>query len=258
MDVEQLEAAVGPRTIGIVLVHLYGQPADIDAVRDVAERRGLWVVEDAGQAQGRRYRGQRVGNGARLATFSFYPGKNLGACGEAGAVTSTDAGLVEQMRALMDHGQAEKYYHKFEGYNARLDAWQAAVLRIKLRHLDAWNASRRQVASWYREVLADIDEVALPYEPDWAEGNYHIFCIHADRRDELRAHLEQCGVSTGMHYPLPLHLQEAYARLGLKRGSFPVTERLADRLLSLPMFPDLSRDDVEHVGDQIRAFYGPT
>lgn len=255
LDVAQLEAAITPRTVGIVPVHLYGQPADLDAIRAVAERHGLWIVEDAAQAQGSRYKGRRVGSACTVAAFSFYPGKNLGACGEAGAITTNDPKIADHVRALKEHGQRAKYYHDYEGYNARLDAWQAAVLRIKLRRLDEWNAQRRQAAAWYREALHDLADITLPFEPDWAEGNYHLFVIHADRRDALRSHLEDAGVGTGLHYPLPLHLQKAYTHIGLAKGAFPVAERLAERLLSLPMYPGLARDDVQYVADAIRRFY---
>jgi dTDP-4-amino-4,6-dideoxygalactose transaminase len=253
--VEQIDAAIGPRTVGIVPVHLYGQPVDLDQVLAIARRHGLWVIEDAAQAQGSRYRGRRVGGQGIVGAFSFYPGKNLGACGEAGAVTTNDEGLARRIRVLREHGQAQKYYHDSEGYNARLDAWQAAVLRIKLRHLDRWNGQRRQAAQWYREALADIAEVTLPYEPEWAEGIYHVFVVHVPQRNRLREFLSAAGIGTGLHYPLPLHLQRAYQHLGISKASFPVTERLAERLLSLPMFPGLSRDDVDYVAEQIRRFY---
>lgn len=255
IDVGQLEAMIGPRTVGIVPVHLYGQPADVDAILDVAARHGLWVIEDAAQAQGSRYKGRRVGADGVMATHSFYAGKNLGACGEAGAITTNDGRIADRLRSLREHGQTEKYYHDEEGYNARLDAWQAAVLRIKLPLLDSWNAKRRLVADRYRALLADLDEIRLPSEPSWAEGNYHLYVIHADRREQLRQHLAAAGIGSGLHYPLPLHLQAAYRYLGLPKGSFPITEALAERLLSLPMHPELSEDDVEYVAEQVRRFY---
>jgi len=256
MDVARLEAAVGPRSVGIVPVHLYGQPADLDAILAVGRRHGLWVIDDAAQAQGSRYKGRLVGTAGAATAFSFYPGKNLGACGEAGAVTTGDAKVAERVRVLREHGQASKYYHDVEGYNARLDAWQAAVLRIKLRRLDAWNRSRRRAAAWYREALADVDAVTLPDEPEWAEGNFHLYVIHCDHRDALRDHLTAAGIGTGLHYPLPLHRQRAYAHLGLREGAFPVSEDLARRLLSLPMYPDLTQDDVGYVAEAIREFFG--
>lgn len=256
MDASQLASTIGPRTVGIMPVHLYGQPADLDAIGAVAERHGLWMVEDAAQAQGSRYKGRRVGGHGVAAAFSFYPGKNLGACGEAGAVATKDQAIAARIRSLREHGQRAKYYHEEEGYNARLDAWQAAVLRIKLRRLDEWNARRRVAAELYRTALADIGEIVLPHEPDWAEGNYHLFVIHANRRDALRQHLTDAGVHTGLHYPLPLHRQVAYEHLGLRAGAFPVAEDLADRLLSLPMHPELGEDDVAHVADEVRRFYG--
>jgi dTDP-4-amino-4,6-dideoxygalactose transaminase len=255
IDVGQLEAAIGPNTAGIIPVHLYGQPSDLDRITAVARRHELWVIEDAAQAQGSRYRGRRVGGVGVAAAFSFYPGKNLGACGEAGAVSTNDDVIAARIRSLREHGQRTKYYHDEEGYNARLDAWQAAVLRIKLRYLDAWNAQRRQAAQWYREALADIDQLTLPHEAEACEGNYHLFVVHVDQRDELREHLGRSGVGTGLHYPLPLHLQRAYEGLGYRRGAFPVAERLAERLLSLPMFPGLTAEQVGYVADQIRCFY---
>ncbi len=255
MDPNQLDAAIGSRTVGVVPVHLYGQPADLDAISEIAKRRGLWMIEDAAQAQGSRYKGRRVGGDGVGAAFSFYPGKNLGACGEAGAVTTNDEAIAERVRMLREHGQRSKYYHDAEGYNARLDAWQAAVLRVKLPHLDAWNAGRRAAAGWYREALAGIDGVDAPFEPDWAEGNYHLYVIQAEDRDRLREYLATVGIGTGLHYPLPLHLQRAYEHMGIERGALPVAESLAERLLSLPMFPGLSEEDVGYVADHVRHFY---
>jgi dTDP-4-amino-4,6-dideoxygalactose transaminase len=227
----------------------------MDAITQVAEGQGLWVIEDAAQAQGSRYKGRRVGLDGVVATYSFYAGKNLGACGEAGAITTNDHALAERLCRLREHGQLRKYYHQEEGFNARLDAWQAAVLRIKLPLLDEWNAQRRRAAAQYLELLRDLEELQLPCEPDWAEGNYHLFVIHTDRRDGLQQYLTDNGIRTGLHYPLPLHLQEAYRHLGLTKGSFPVAERLAEQLLSFPMYPGLTEDDVEYVAGQVRAFF---
>lgn len=255
MDVGALEAALSPRTVGIVPVHLYGQPADMDPVMELARRRGLWVVEDAAQAHGARYKGRAVGTIGDLAAFSFYPGKNLGSCGEGGAVTGSDAAWMETMRWLREHGQSRKYYHEVEGFNGRLHAIQAAFLRVKLRHLNTWNERRRHVAALYYAALADVGEVELPREASYARHVYHLLVIRCDRRDDLQAHLTAQRIGTGLHYPLPLHLQPAFGHLKLRRGAFPVTERTAERLLSLPMFPEMTEAQVERVATAIRRFY---
>jgi len=255
MDPGALAAAIGPRTVGIVPVHLYGQVADMDPILALAERHGLWVVEDAAQAHGATYKGKPAGSLAPLSAFSFYPGKNLGACGEAGAVAGREASHRGVVSRLREHGQAKKYYHDSEGYNGRLDALQAAFLRVKLRRLIGWNEMRRRVAGWYREALSDVPEVELPLIARYGEPVYHLFVIQADRRDELQAHLQEQQIGTGLHYPLPLHLQRAYAPLGLRPGTFPVTERAAGRMLSLPMFPGLSEHQVHRVAEVIREFY---
>ena len=255
LDPRGLEAAVTSRTVGIVPVHLYGQPADMDPIHAVAGKHKLWVIEDAAQAHGATYKGRPAGSMGALGAFSFYPGKNLGALGEGGAVVGQDAALLATVRRLRDHGQAKKYFHDSEGYNGRLDAIQAAFLRIKLRHLAAWNEGRRRAAAWYREALADVKEVRLPVEAPSAHHVYHLFVIRAERRDALRAHLESRQIGTGLHYPLPLHLQPAYQSLGLGKGAFPVTERTAETLLSLPMFPELTESQVAQVADAIRQFY---
>jgi dTDP-4-amino-4,6-dideoxygalactose transaminase len=255
LDPVALEAALTPRTVGIVPVHLYGQPADMDPILAIAAKRGLWVIEDAAQAHGAAYKGRPAGSLATLAGFSFYPGKNLGACGEAGATVGNDAARLEVVRKLREHGQAKKYYHDTEGYNGRLDAIQAAFLRIKLRHLPSWIEGRRRVAAWYREALADVSEIRLPAEASYARHVYHLFVIRAERRDALQAHLTREKIGTGLHYPLPLHLQKAYQAMGLRKGAFPITERAADALLSLPMFPELTAAQVERVASAIRRFY---
>ena len=255
IDPAAIEAAITPRTAGILPVHLYGHPADLDPILAVAKARGLWVLEDACQAHGAEYRGRKVGAIGDLAAFSFYPGKNLGACGDAGAVTGNRQDLLDAVRRFREHGQGEKYFHETEGYTGRLDAIQAAFLRIKLPHLESWIEGRRRAAGWYREALAGISEVEAPQEAKWARHVYHLFVIRAERRAELQAHLGKLGIGTGLHYPLPLHLQKAYARLGFKKGSFPITERTSDRLLSLPMFAELTEGDVGRVADAVRSFY---
>jgi dTDP-4-amino-4,6-dideoxygalactose transaminase len=255
MDPAAVAAAIGPRTVGLVPVHLYGQPADMDPLLALARQHGLWVVEDAAQAHGAAYRGRPAGSLGSLAAFSFYPGKNLGACGEGGAVVGNESGHLETVRRLREHGQSRKYYHETEGYNGRLDAIQAAFLRVKLRHLPAWNSARRQVAVWYADALADITDIRLPVAAPYGTPVWHLFVIEAERRDALKACLDSQGIGTGLHYPLPLHLQNAYRHLGLGRGAFPVTERSAERILSLPMYPELTQSQVGQVADAIRAFY---
>ena len=255
MDPTATAAAIGPRTVGIVPVHLYGQPADMDPLIVLARQHGLWIVEDAAQAHGAAYRGRPAGTLGELGAFSFYPGKNLGACGEGGAVVGANMAYLESVQRLREHGQSRKYYHDSEGYNGRLDAIQAAFLRVKLRHLPAWNAARRRVAAWYCEALNDVAELRLPVEASYTTHVWHLFVIEAERRDALQAHLTANRIGTGLHYPLPLHLQAAYRQLGLGRGAFPIAERAAERILSLPMFPELTQDQVGQVADAIRAFY---
>jgi dTDP-4-amino-4,6-dideoxygalactose transaminase len=245
----------------VVPVHLYGQPADMDPILDLAERFRLLVVEDACQAHGAEYFSKKhnawrkAGSMGHAAAFSFYPGKNLGACGEAGAVTTNDDGIARQVRMLRDHGQSQKYYHDIEGYNGRLDAIQAGILQVKLRHLRAWNDKRRECASRYRELLSSADpEIVLPDEPPWAKGVYHLYVIRTQNRDRLQKYLAEAGIGTGIHYPIPLHLQSAYYRLGYLKGEFPVSERAADEIISLPMFPGLSAVQQERVARLVLQF----
>jgi dTDP-4-amino-4,6-dideoxygalactose transaminase len=255
IDPEAAAAAVGPRTVGIVPVHLYGQMADMDPLLDLAGRRGLWIAEDASQAHGASDQGRCAGTLGALGAFSFYPGKNLGACGEGGAVVGRSEALLETIRRLREHGQSRKYVHEMEGYNGRMHAIQAAFLRVKLPYLADWNAGRRRAAALYREALVGIPEIRLPAERQGATHVYHLFVIRAERRDALQQHLGSRGIGTGLHYPVPLHLQTAYAGLGLGVGSFPVTESASRDILSLPMFPELSADQVGIVTDAIRDFY---
>lgn len=256
MDPEAVRAAIGPRTVGIVPVHLYGQAADMDPILDIAARHGLWVVEDAAQAHGARYKGRSIGSLGAMAAFSFYPGKNLGSLGEGGAVTSNDARLIQNVRRLREHGQSSKYIHETEGFNGRLHAIQAAFLRIKLRYLGEWNAARRAVAAQYREALVNVAEVRLPEEASYCEHVYHLFVIRTKQRDRLRESLASAGIGSGLHYPVPLHLQKAYAGLSHTRGALPVTEEVAATCLSLPMFPGMSSAQVARVADVVRRFFG--
>jgi dTDP-4-amino-4,6-dideoxygalactose transaminase len=255
IDPDRIEAAITPRTVGIVPVHLYGQTADMDRILAIAKRHNLWVIEDAAQAQGAAYKGRPAGSMGLMAGFSFYPGKNLGACGEAGAITAQKQEHADRIKQLREHGQAKKYYHDIEGYNGRLDAIQAAILRIKLRRLNEWNDARRRAAAAYVEALKDLPEIMLPVEEPFARHVYHLFVIRTDRRDELQQHLGKRQIGTGLHYPLPLHLQKAYADRGWKRGQFPVSEQAAERLLSLPMFPELTESQVDRIASEIRAFF---
>jgi dTDP-4-amino-4,6-dideoxygalactose transaminase len=247
------------RTISAVVpVHLYGQMADMDPIMELAERYHLLVVEDACQAHGAEYhsrrenRRQRAGSVGHAAAFSFYPGKNLGACGEGGAVTTSDAALANQVRMLRDHGQAKKYYHELQGYNGRLDAIQAGVLRAKLPHLSDWNEQRREIAGRYKQLLAPGTEaMVLPHEAPWSRAVYHLYVVRVPKRDQLRDQLQASGVGTGIHYPIPLHLQRAYRTLGYREGDFPISERLAREALSLPMYPQLTLEQQQYVSDKV-------
>ena len=255
IDFDQIETRITPQTTAIVPVHLYGQPADMDPILEIAERHSLIVIEDACQAHGARYKGRRAGSIGDIGCFSFYPGKNLGAYGEAGAATTNNSDLAQYMAKIRDHGQKTKYYHDIEGYNGRLDAIQAGVLGIKLKHLQDWNVARRSHAARYRDMLSGLPEVTLPTEAPEVESVYHLFVILVDQRDALQSFLSDKGVATGLHYPQPLHLQEAYRNLGYSQGDFPVTESVANRLLSLPMYPELKPEQIQYVVDCVKEFY---
>ncbi|MCX8089433.1 MAG: DegT/DnrJ/EryC1/StrS family aminotransferase [Verrucomicrobiae bacterium] len=244
---ERLEAAVGPRTRAILPVHLYGQPADMDAIRAVAQKHGLKVIEDNAQASGARYKGRRTGALGDAAGHSFYPGKNLGAFSDAGAVTTHDDALAERVRALRNYGSRRKYVHDLKGFNSRMDELQAAFLRAKLRRLDEWNERRRRIAARYLEALRGVPGLILPHVPDWAEPVWHLFVVRHPERDRLQQKLAEAGVGTLIHYPVPPHLSGAYADGGWKRGAFPIAESLADTVLSLPMGPHLTEAQVEAV-----------
>ena len=254
-----LGARSGQPIKAVMPVHLYGQVADMDAVQAVAAYYELAVIEDACQAHGAEYRSvdggwRRAGTFGRAAAFSFYPGKNLGACGEAGAVTTDDERVAGTIRMLRDHGQARKYFHDLEGYNGRLDAIQAAFLRVKLRYLDAWNAARQAAALRYADLLADIPDITLPFEAATSRAVYHLYVIRTTERDRLAEHLKAQGISTGLHYPVPVHLQKCYRHWGYSSGSLPVTERVAGQLLSLPMFPGLEPEQQQRVAEGIATF----
>jgi dTDP-4-amino-4,6-dideoxygalactose transaminase len=253
------DRATGKRVAAIVPVHLYGQMCDMDPILELAERHGLMVIEDACQAHGAEYfstrenRWRKAGSMGRAAAFSFYPGKNLGACGEAGAVTTDDAKLAQKTRMLRDHGQGKKYYHEMEGYNGRLDAIQAGILQVKLQHLPAWTEERRECAIRYQELLSSTEGVLLPAQPAWSRAVYHLYVIRVEDRGRLQQDLAATNIGTAIHYPVPLHLQEAYAKMGYQSGDFPVAERCAEEILSLPMFPGLSAEQQKRIAKDVQA-----
>lgn len=252
IDVSRIEQAITPKTKAIIPVHLYGQCADMDAILDIAQRYNLLVIEDACQAHGAEYKGKRAGSMGLVGCFSFYPGKNLGAFGEGGAVVSDDEIVIQKIKRLRDHGQVKKYEHEMEGYNGRLDTLQAAVLRTKLRYLEEWNSLRRQNAALYEELLKAVKEIVLPYEPEWSKAVYHLYVIRVKERDRLQKELSELSIHTGLHYPTPLHLQRVYTHLGYKNGSFPIAEKYAKEILSLPMFPELKREQIEYTAESIK------
>jgi dTDP-4-amino-4,6-dideoxygalactose transaminase len=242
----------------VIPVHLYGQTADMDPILEVAERYKLAVIEDACQAHGAEYfskkenRWRKAGSMGQAAAFSFYPGKNLGACGEGGAVTTNDEKLARHAKMLRDHGQSRKYYHDFEGYNGRLDAIQAGILSVKLKHLTRWNEQRRESARLYNELFESMaGSITIPHEPSWSKPVYHLYVIRTLFRDELQKHLTEAGIGTGIHYPIPVHLLLAYASRGWKRGDFPITEDAAEQILSLPMFAGLQQEQQRRVAEVI-------
>jgi len=251
MDVTQIESKITPRTKAIVPVHLYGHPADMDPILEIAARHGLTVIEDACQAHGAIYKNRPVGALGHAGCFSFYPGKNLGAYGEGGMVTTNDPGMQKTMRMLRDWGQEKKYYHVLKGFNYRMEGFQGAILRVKLRHLAAWSEARRERATAYDRLLAGNELVQAPAAPANGKHVYHIYAVRTNDRAGLMRTLQANGIGTGIHYPIPVHLQEAHADLGYKKGDFPESERAADQVLSLPMFPELAITDVEVVAAAI-------
>jgi dTDP-4-amino-4,6-dideoxygalactose transaminase len=246
MDASKIEAAITPKTKAIMPVHLYGQPADMDPIMEIARRRGLTVIEDAAQAHGSEYHGRRCGSIAEIAGFSFYPGKNLGAYGEGGAITTTRTDVAATCRTLRDWGQEKRYEHRLKGFNYRMDGIQGAILRVKLRHLEAWTEQRRQVAGWYAAAL-DPESVRLPKARPGCRHVYHVYVVRTGDRDKLRDVLGEQGIQTGTHYPIPVHLQAAHADLGYHAGDFPVAEQAAREVLSLPIFPEMTREQVQTV-----------
>lgn len=241
----------------VIPVHLYGQMADMDSILEFAGKYNIIVIEDACQAHGAQYHSKRSGKWERsgsmglVAAFSFYPGKNLGACGEAGAVTTNNEEMANKIKMLRDHGQLQKYYHEIQGYNGRLDAIQAGILKVKLKHLDHWIAKRRQVAEWYNESLRKVDDIITPFEIDSCKSVYHLYVIRTSLRDELKKHLVSNGVGIGLHYPIPLHKQKAYKHQRFSSNGYPITEKVAEEILSLPIFPGLSEEKVSIVSQLI-------
>jgi dTDP-4-amino-4,6-dideoxygalactose transaminase len=255
IDVNQIEDAITNQTKAILPVHLYGQPADMDPILDIAQRYGLIVIEDAAQAHGAEYKGRRIGGIGDLGCFSFYPGKNLGAYGEGGMVVTNDPGYARIIRMLRDWGQEQKYHHVLKGYNYRMDGLQGAILRVKLRHLEGWIQSRRSLATRYRELLTNRS-IQTPEEMTYARHVYHIYAIRTRQRYDLQQVLNTKGIQTGIHYPVPVHLQEAYADLMYKSGDFPCTEQVAKEVLSLPMYPEISYPQVGIISNAILGGVG--
>lgn len=255
IDVNQLTEAITKRTKAVIPVHLYGQPADMDPILDIARRHGLVVIEDSCQAHGARYKGQRTGSLGDAAAFSFYPAKNLGAFGDAGMVVTQDEKIAEKVRIFRDVGQKQKYHHIVKGYNHRLDTLQAAILRVKLKYLDEWNDSRRQHASQYNRLFAG-SQVITPTEADYGEHVFHLYVVRMKERDSLRKYLwDELKIGTGIHYPIPIHMQRAYQDLDYQRGDFPITEEYADQILSLPMYAELTPEMIEHVTWAVQQGY---
>lgn len=249
-----IEKAITPRTKAIMPVHLYGHPFDIDPILAVAKKHNLPVVEDSAQAHGAKYKGKTVGTFGDISCFSFYPGKNLGACGEGGALVTNNSAYAARARSLREHGSSVRYYHDEVGFNYRMEGIQGAVLGVKLKKLNDWTAGRRHVAHRYHELLADTP-LQLPREATWAESVYHLYVVRHPKRDDLKKHLEANGVGCALHYPLPLHLQKCYASLGYREGSFPVSEKAARECLSLPIFPELTEAQIQRVVSVIKEFF---
>lgn len=251
-----LEKAISRRTKGIIPVHLLGQTAEMDPIMACAEANGLFVVEDACQAHGATYRGRPAGSIGNAGCFSFYPGKNLGAYGEAGGVVTNNEDLAAKIKMLRDHGQSKKYWHDVIGVNSRMDGLQGAVLSVKLKYLDQWNDARRRNAAVYATHLSGEGSVSIPAEMPYGRHVFHVYALRAQRRNGLAEWLNSQGISTGVHYPVPIHLQEAYRFLGYAKGDFPVSEQCAEEFISLPMYPELSSEQIETVGKAISEYYG--
>ncbi len=254
LDPQRVEAAITPRTKAVMPVHLYGQPFDLEAIGDLCRKHRLPLVEDAAQAHGAKYKGRTIGTFGEISCFSFYPGKNLGACGEGGALVTNNADFAKRARSLREHGSAVRYYHDEVGFNYRMEGIQGAVLGIKLKHLNDWTRERQRVAKRYTELLADTP-LQLPHQPAFAESVWHLYVVRHPRRDELKKHLEANAVGCALHYPLPLHLQKCYAGLGYHAGDFPNAEKAARECLSLPIFPELTEPQIQRVVAVVKDFF---
>ena len=257
IDVTKIEDAITPKTKAIIPVHLYGQPAEMDAIIEIAKKHKLHVVEDCSQAHLATYKGKKIGGIGIIGTFSFYPGKNLGAYGEGGAVTTNDASLYDFMYRYRQHGSIEKYIHDMPGHNYRLEEIQAGVLNVKMKYIEKWTENRRQIADLYTKTFSElgVSDVITPCHPDYINPVYHLYIIRVPKRDELIKYLEGKGVQTGLHYPLPLHMQKAYSHLNYKPQDFPVAEKYAKEILSIPMYPEMSDEMVHYVCSAIKSFY---
>lgn len=253
IDVTKIESVITNKTKAILPVHLYGQPADMDKIMEIAKKHNLEVIEDCCQSHGAEYKGKRIPVSS-IGCFSFYPGKNLGAYGEGGAVVTDDKEIAEKIKILRDHGQEKKYYHKYIGYNYRMDGFQGAVLGVKLKQLDKWTELRRKAAKRYNELLKDVVETPFEY-PD-NRHVYHLYVVRVKQREELIEFLNKEGIASGLHYPVPLHMQEAYSFLNIKKGTYPVTEKYTKEIVSLPMYPEITNDQINSVCDHIKRFYG--
>lgn len=254
IDPEKIEEKITEKTKAIVAVHLYGQSANMDALKDISDRHNLILIEDAAQAHLAEYKEKKAGSLSTVASFSFYPGKNLGAFGEGGAVTTNVDELARKIRMLRDHGSERKYHHEYYGHNYRMEAVQGAVLNLKLMHLKKWTEKRRAAARKYSELLKDTEEIILPLEMEYGKHVYHLYVIQFAEREKLQNYLTSCGIGTGLHYPVPLHMQKCFFDLNYKISDFPVSEKLASQCLSLPMFPDISTEQIEYVCDKIKHF----
>lgn len=255
LDPKKLKAALTPRTKAVIPVHLYGQTADMDPIAAFCREHKLFLVEDAAQAHLAAYAGKPVGSWGNATCFSFYPGKNLGAYGEAGAILTNDEPLAKKMRQLRDHGQAVKYQHEFWGHNYRMDGFQGAVLGVKLRHLRQWTEARRKVADFYRKELKEVGDLVLPIERQGSYHVYHQFVLQTQHRDNLQKYLTEQGVATGLHYPIALHMQPAYLHLGYGKGDFPASEQLATRCISLPVYPELTNEQLSYIVGAVKKFF---
>lgn len=255
IDASKIRAKINKKTKAILPVHLYGQLADMDTIMSIARESGLRVIEDAAQAHGASFKESRAGSIGDIGCFSFYPSKNLGAYGDGGAVTTNDADLNRKIRLLRDHGRTDRYSHSVLGHNSRLDEIQAAILRVKLKYLDGWNQKRAAVAHKYNHLLKGVSGVVTPVESPRAIHVYYVYVVRCQERDELRKFLDSRGVGSGIHYPIPLHMQEAFANLGYKRGDLPVAEKVASEIVSLPLYPEMADDAIQYAAEQIREFY---